>query len=486
MKSILSLIIVLLVLLTSCGEQVVNPEKINSLPPVFPDYTGVTIPASIAPLNFVLTTNYEQIDVTITGKGGVIHLQESRVAAISPKEWSALLDKSKGDSLQVIVAAKANGKWKQYLPFSVYVSSEPIDYGLVYRLIAPGYEVWSKMGIYQTDLHTAEQSTILDNKLMAPNCMNCHTFPKNNPKKMSLHIRGANGATALVQDKNIEMLSTKTEQMIGNAQYTYWHPSEKYIAYSTNKTQQGFHARDAKRVEVIDLESDVFVYDVVKNEMVSCPLLSKKESFETFPSFSADGKTLYFCTANSRPIPDEYNQIRYNLCSIAFDPASRTFGNQVDTLFAAEAMGKSVSFPRPSYDGKYLMFTLSDYGNFSIWHKEADLWLTDLTTRQSRPLTEVNSNDVESYHNWSSNSRWFVFSSRRIDGLYTRPYIAGIDAQGKVTKPFLLPQKDPDDYIRSFYSYNLPEFVTGPVTVNPRDLAAAAMNPERKQVKAGR
>ena len=303
---------------------------------------------------------------------------------------------------------------------------------------------------------------------------------------MSLHIRGANGATALVQDKNIEMLSTKTEQMIGNAQYTYWHPSEKYIAYSTNKTQQGFHVRDAKRVEVIDLESDVFVYDVVKNEMVSCPLLSKKESFETFPSFSADGKTLYFCTANSRPIPDEYNQIRYNLCSIAFDPASRTFGNQVDTLFAAEAMGKSVSFPRPSYDGKYLMFTLSDYGNFSIWHKEADLWLTDLTTRQSRPLTEVNSNDVESYHNWSSNSRWFVFSSRRIDGLYTRPYIAGIDAQGKVTKPFLLPQKDPDDYIRSFYSYNLPEFVTGPVTVNPRDLAAAAMNPERKQVKAGR
>lgn len=80
-------------------------------------------------------------------------------------------------------------------------------------------------------------------------------------------------------------------------------------------------------------------------------------------------------------------------------------------------MGKSVSFSRPSYDGKYLMFTMSDYGNFSIWHKEADLWLVDLNTGISRSLTEVNSNDVESYHNWSSNSRWFVFSSRRIDGL---------------------------------------------------------------------
>ena len=85
-----------------------------------------------------------------------------------------------------------------------------------------------------------------------------------------------------------------------------------------------------------------------------------------------------------------------------------------------------------------------------------------------------------------SNFRCFVFSSRRLEGLYTLPYIAGIDTQWKVTKSFLLPQMDPDDYIRSFYSYNLPEFVTGPVTVNPRDLAAAAMNPERKQVKAGR
>jgi Tol biopolymer transport system component len=71
--------------------------------------------------------------------------------------------------------------------------------------------------------------------------------------------------------------------------------------------------------------------------------------------------------------------------------------------------------------------------------------LVDLNTGISRSLTEVNSNDVESYHNWSSNSRWFVFSSRRIDGLYTRPFIANIDANGKIGKPFLLPQKDPKD-----------------------------------------
>lgn len=57
------------------------------------------------------------------------------------------------------------------------------------------------------------------------------------------------------------------------------------------------------------------------------------------------------------------------------------------------------------------------------------------------PIDEVNSDDTESFHNWSSNSHWFVFSSRRDNGLYTYLYIAGVDADGKVTKPFMLPQK---------------------------------------------
>jgi hypothetical protein len=112
------------------------------------------------------------------------------------------------------------------------------------------------------------------------------------------------------------------------------------------------------------------------------------------------------------------------------------------------------------------MYTLSDYGNFSIWHKEADLWLLDLKTNQTRAITEVNSNDVDSYHSWSSNSRWFVFSSRRIDGLYTRPFIASIDNNGKITKPFLLPQQDPDFYERLLFSFNIPEFVNDKVELD--------------------
>lgn len=134
-------------------------------------------------------------------------------------------------------------------------------------------------------------------------------------------------------------------------------------------------------------------------------------------------------------MPEDYKKVRYSLCSIDFDSSRGTFGNKIDTLVSASSLGKSVSFPRPSYDGKYIMYTLSDYGNFSIWHREADLWLLDLKSGESRNITEVNSPETESYHNWSSNSHWFVFSSRRDDGLYTRLYLASIDDNGNVSKP---------------------------------------------------
>ena len=168
------------------------------------------------------------------------------------------------------------------------------------------------------------------------------------------------------------------------------------------------------------------------------------------------------------------------MCSISFDAQAGRLGEKVDTLVSASRIGKSVSFPRPSYDGRYVMFTLSDYGNFSIWHKEADLWLLDLKTGNYRPLKEVNSGDTESFHNWSSNSHWFVFSSRRDNGLYTYLYFACIGNDGKVTKPFMLPQKDPLTYYeRLVYSYNVHDFINKPVQLDHATLRDKIVRPDR-------
>ncbi len=89
-----------------------------------------------------------------------------------------------------------------------------------------------------------------------------------------------------------------------------------------------------------------------------------------------------------------------------------------------------------------------------------------------RPLSELNSDDTESYHSWSSNGRWVVFSSRRTDGIFTRPFFAHIDADGHAaSKPFELPMQDPDRHRQLLKSYNVPELMRGPVKLTPQQIA---------------
>lgn len=470
---------------TSCGmESVTNASMEDSLPQIYPDYVGVTIPSRIAPLNFgMVDDNVQLIDVVMLGaKGGELHAQGPESVLLDLDEWHNLLKQNEGDSLKIVVSAKKNGAWITYRPFGIFVSSDEMDYGLAYRKLAPGYEVYSKMGIYQRDLSSFEETAILENTQFS-GCVNCHSFNKGNPEGMSLHVRGDHGATLLKLNGKLEAYNTSTDKTLGSCVYPYWHPSGKYIAYSTNTTHQAFHVKDENRIEVFDLNSDVQVYDIAKNELLVPEILKNDSVWETYPVFSADGRTLYFCSASVKAIPSEMNDIRYNLCKIDFNPDNGTFGNRIDTLICAETMRKSINFPKPSYDGKFLMYSLADYGCFSIWHHEADLWLLDLQSGEARLLDEVNSKDTESYHNWSSNNRWFVFSSRRDDGLHTRLYLSHMDENGKVSKPFMLPQENPKHYyFNLFLSYNVPEFITSKVEFDNVEAGNLILSDKRKNM----
>jgi len=459
-----------LILLGSCSSLPGDFTEKGEYPPSFPDINGVTIPVNIAPLNFRLTEPSEKVIAIFEGKNNNIKINGKEKIVIPIRKWHYLLEKNSDDSLVVKVYAKQKGHWIKYLPFKIEIKKTPVDPYLVYRLIAPGYQYWSKMGIYQRNVTNFDAEPIIDNRLVPRNCMNCHSFNQNSPDQMLFHLRNPIGATMLVIDGSIAKLNTKTNETISNCVYPYWHPSGKYIAFSVNSIYQAFHSVQEKRTEVMDTRSDVVVYDIRNNKLITSKLISSENSFETFPVFSADGKTIFFCSAKKGILPDDYNTIKYSLCKIHFDASSGTFGDRVDTLVSSNLSGKSVSFPRASWDGKFLMFTLSDYGNFSIWHKDADLYLLNLKDGLINPVRSANSENTESYHSWSSDSHWFVFSSRRIDGLYTRPYIAWLNEDGEVSKPFLLPQKDPDFYDDCMQSFNIPEFIKGKVKVTGRKM----------------
>jgi len=482
-KYILSCLSLLLVF--SCSESVQISKKKDLAPAIFPDYIDVTIPPNIAPLNFQLTDTGDMPSRLFLESGNEkIEVKGKKGAFDIPlKKWKQLLANARGKEIEVTVCVKENGEWTSYAPFKWYVAENEIDPYIAYRLIPPGYTLWKDMGIYQRNIEDFTETAIIENKMTGNNCMNCHSFCNQEPDKMLFHMRQTYPGTYLMTGDKIEKLNTKTDQTISALVYPSWHPSGKYIAFTVNDTKQAFHMNDPNRIEVFDQASDVVVYDAEKHELVTTPELFSKEHFETFPTFSPDGKTLYFCTAEMKNMPDNFKEVKYHLCSIGFDPNSRTFGTQVDTLYNAVKEDKSVSFPRVSPDGKYLLFTLSSYGNFSIWHKDADLYMMDIDTGNYYPLEAANSNDVESYHSWSSNSKWIVFSSRRIDGLYTRPYFAYIDENGQARKPFILPQKDTDFYHKLMDSYNIPEFIKGKVNHESRTIIDIARNQSGTDIK---
>lgn len=459
--------------LSGCGYTWQEVDQMSDKSPrIYPDYSGVVFPLNIAPPNFVVQEEGDRYQAAFGyGKQVAFVCGGRKPEIMIPEdEWKKLTEEAAGKEIFIRVAVRKDGKWTGYPEIKDTISTDPIDPYLVYRLLYPGYELWNEMGIYQRDLTSYKEFPILENKDFDKQCLNCHTFNQQSPDEMMLHVRGKNGGTLIRRNGTMEKVSSSPQGAAHGSTYAAWHPSGKYIAFSMNEIQQFFHANGQKPIEVSDLAADLGVYDIAHHVMLTDSLIYGDRAMETFPAWSPDGKTLYFCRGNAYHTGSALDSLRYDLCAIDFDPETGRFGNQVNCLYEASACGKSVSFPRVSPDGRYLLFTQSDYGNFSIWHPESDLYLLDLSEGKIHALPSVNSTDVESFHTWSSTGKWFVFSSKRLDGLWARPFFSHFDpATGRASKAFLLPQKDPHFYETFTRTYNLPELIQKPVS-NQKEL----------------
>ena len=234
-------------------------------------------------------------------------------------------------------------------------------------------------------------------------------------------------------------------------------------------------------MEVQDKESDLVLYDVKSNEIFT--IANDSNELETFPTWSADGQTLYYCSAHfdyendltkDGEIIERYKDLHYNIYARDFNLQTHEFGDK-RLVYDAAAENKSATLPRVSPDGKYLAFALGSFGCFHVWHADADIYLLDLQTLELINPEGLNSDHSDSYPSFSSNGRWIMTASRRDDNNYTRPYIAYFDKSGKCHKAFELPQRDPEFYTLFTRSFNRPEFMIEPVKTTPEQFAVEAM-----------
>ena len=478
---------VFLLLLSACVNHPDVPSLFKDakcLPAIFPDYCNVTVPCNIAPLNFMLSADeYEACVARFTMPDGQQQTYGDGVKVQIPEsEWHAMLDASKGKSIKVEVWGQKEDEWLLFTPFEIHVAKEPIDDYISYRLIEPSYVAWNFMEITQRNLTSFEETQIFNNEITCTDrvkgqCINCHSYQNYKTDNMLFHVRLSNGGTVIVNDGKLSKVDMKRDYTISSGVYPAWHPTAKLIAFSTNQTRQSFYTVHPNKIEVFDLASDLILYDI-KTDSVSI-ISNDSTLLEVYPTWSPDGKYLYYC--KSVPLPEElrekditytYKRIQYNIYRRSFDMDTHHFGEEV-LVYDAASQDKSATLPRISPDGHYLLFALGQYGCFHIRHSDSDIVCMPLDNQVSSDidLTGLNSEGfADSYPTWSSNGHWIMTSSRRGDGNYSRVYISYFN-NGKTRKAFMLPQEDPEHNTWRLKCYTRPEFMVEPVRISVNEFS---------------
>ena len=479
-KSIIISIIALA--LFSCGKRSFQDYvDCPAQPTLFPDYTDITIPCNIAPLNFYLE-DATSISVIVRGKKEYQYDSHSHKFRFPLKKWAKMLANEKGDTLSVSVYANLPQQKIRYKDFYWYVSPDSIDRYLSYRLIEPAYEIWNMLQVCERNVENFSTRLLADNNITDHSCINCHTSNRAASPTTFMHVRGEKGGTIYNRDGHLRKINTTTEHTAG-AVYGEISQNGRFGIFTTAEIIPMLHSYRTERMEVFDQSSNLILIDFEQGTVTDSPCITGKEYQETFPCFSADNQTIYFCRAPYLPQPDNTRQMRYDLYSISFNPQTGQLGDSIHEVFRASSEKKSVSFPKCSPDGQYLLFSVSDYGTFPIWHPETDLWMLELATGRIDKMEQTNGRYSDSYHSWSSNSHWIVFASKRDDRVYGRPYFAHVSKDGSVSKAFLLPQENPKTYLNTFKSYNIPELYNTAETYDAHELQRLYYHKETESLR---
>lgn len=457
----------LLMVICSCSYNPHDVIKADCKLVIYPEYQDVSLPCNIAPLNFLVRN--EGVEAVEARVEGLTQLSKGNMIQWDIDAWKQLISEHVGDTLRVQVTACINDQWLQFDDLKWYVSPDSVDSYITYRLIEPGYEIWHEVEIEERCIENFETRILADGKQLGNRCMNCHTHGGNEGQYSYFHIRGDKGGTFVNRNGKFEKMALNNVKTNGSAVYGDWHPTGRFGVFSTNIIIPAFHADPALRLEVYDTQSDLCIADFEKQRMITSPLVSQTDHmFETFPCFSADGNSVYFCSAENpcgdtipraEDMQTKVKQLHYSLKRIGFDAKNGDFVGPIETVIAATD-STSFHFPRFSPDGQWLAYCESKYGTFPIWHMETRI----VFASAQQPARVINRTRIQAtYHTWSHNSKWIAFASKEYDTQYGRVHLVHISPDGTLSKPLVLPQAEPNHDDLFLRSYNIPDLSMHPM-----------------------
>lgn len=318
--------------------------------------------------------------------------------------------------------------------------------------------------------------TVLTNM---PVCGNCHSFSSDGKiLAMDADYGTDKGAYAITQ--------VTSETILGPDQIISWSnfrpedgqltfgllaqisPDGRY-ALSTVKDRSVFVVRDELHYSqfFFPVQGILAVYDRESKTFSALGGADDPDLVQSNPCWSPDGQQVLFARTTAYPLKNLKNKyapvlrpedvqefisgqtvMRYDLYQVDFNQGK---GGISRPLPGASENGRSNFFPKYSPNGKWLVFCQADHS--MLLRPDSELYIMPAQGGTPRRMNCNMNGTMNSWHSWSPNGRWLVFSSKK-NGPYTQLWLTHIDENGIDSPPVLLEKfTDPDR------AANIPEFV---------------------------
>jgi tetratricopeptide (TPR) repeat protein len=316
---------------------------------------------------------------------------------------------------------------------------------------------------------------MLDN---LPVCGNCHSFSAKQPL-LAMDVDYGNDKGSYVIAKTVDTCHLTPENIITWSDYkredneptfgllSQISPDGNYVL-STVKDLSIFVAVDnnlAYSQLFFPIKGIIGIYDRKNNSFDALNGANDVKYVQSNPGWSPDGKKVVFAKTGAyvnekareagkalltlndiSEFSKGGKQFKYDLYTVDFNNGK---GGVATPIEGASNNGKSNYFPKFSPDGKWIVFCQAE--NFMLLQRDSRLYIMPSTGGTPR-LLNCNMKEMNSWHSWSPNSRWIVFSSKN-RGLYTQLYLTHIDENGMDSPPVLL-----ENLCFEKRAANIPEF----------------------------